>query len=171
MRKKKMTSFDQFATAICENIARNLGLPKIEVLLRRQKHADARKRSATMKRVIATALAVAVCGPALGADADNKEMIGSSGFWKCQGSDGTTVYQDFDCSLKSKPDAPSRPAPEPVNLHIGMTSFDAKMTDYPWGKPRDVNTTTTARGTREQWVYSGHRYLYFENGILTAISN
>ena len=124
-----------------------------------------------MKLIIATIFALTVCGSALGADANNKGMVGDSGFWKCQESDGTTMYQDFDCSLKSKPVAPIRTAPAPVNLRIGMASIDAKMTDYPWGKPIDVNTTTTARGTREQWVYSGHRYLYFENGILTAISD
>ncbi|GMV29539.1 MAG: hypothetical protein AMXMBFR59_16640 [Rhodanobacteraceae bacterium] len=43
----------------------------------------------------------------------------------------------------------------------------------PLGEPEDVNTTTTARGTREQWVYSAgkyeHAYLYLDNGIVTAI--
>jgi hypothetical protein len=39
-----------------------------------------------------------------------------------------------------------------------------------WGKPRKINTTTTAQGERQQWVYSGG-YLYFTNGVLTAIQN
>jgi hypothetical protein len=38
-----------------------------------------------------------------------------------------------------------------------------------WEGPDDVNTTVTAFGTTEQWVYSGNRYLYFTNGVLTAI--
>lgn len=38
-----------------------------------------------------------------------------------------------------------------------------------WGKPRSVNKTTTAYGVHEQWVYSTSRYLYFDDGILTAI--
>jgi hypothetical protein len=41
-----------------------------------------------------------------------------------------------------------------------------------WGAPTDVNTTITASGKREQWVYGEHGgYLYFTNGILTAIQN
>ena len=38
-----------------------------------------------------------------------------------------------------------------------------------WGKPRSVNKTTTAYGVHEQWAYSTSRYLYFDDGILTAI--
>lgn len=38
-----------------------------------------------------------------------------------------------------------------------------------WGHPSSVNKTTTVRGTSEQWVYDVGRYLYFDNGILTAI--
>ena len=38
-----------------------------------------------------------------------------------------------------------------------------------WGEPRNVNKTTTAYGVNEQWVYSTSRYLYFDNGVLTAI--
>ena len=39
-----------------------------------------------------------------------------------------------------------------------------------WGKPKSVNTTTGSWGVHEQWVY-GDSYLYFENGVLTAIQN
>ena len=38
-----------------------------------------------------------------------------------------------------------------------------------WGSPRSVNKTTTAYGVHEQWVYSTSRYLYFDDGVLTAI--
>lgn len=51
---------------------------------------------------------------------------------------------------------------------IGMTE---KMCRTAWGNPRDINTTTTSYGKREQWVYSLKHYLYFENGKLTAIQN
>jgi hypothetical protein len=60
---------------------------------------------------------------------------------------------------------------EKITPHIGMTADDALRADRPWGSPNYVNTSTTARGVREQWVYTyGHRYLYFENGMLTSIS-
>jgi hypothetical protein len=38
-----------------------------------------------------------------------------------------------------------------------------------WGKPEDINKTTTAFGVSEQWVYSDYKYIYLENGIVTAI--
>ena len=38
-----------------------------------------------------------------------------------------------------------------------------------WGEPRSVNKTTTTYGVHEQWVYSTSRYLYFDDGVLTAI--
>lgn len=53
---------------------------------------------------------------------------------------------------------------------IGMTKEQVvKRTN--WGTPNDINRTITAGGTREQWVYGIGRYLYFSNGILTAIQD
>lgn len=51
---------------------------------------------------------------------------------------------------------------------IGMTACGAIAA---WGRPESINKTTTARGTREQWVYGGRNYLYFTNGVLDAIQN
>jgi hypothetical protein len=53
-------------------------------------------------------------------------------------------------------------------VNIGMTAKE--VLESSWGKPQSVNSTHTAAGTREQWVYSGG-YLYFDNGVLTAIQN
>ena len=53
---------------------------------------------------------------------------------------------------------------------IGMT-WSQVVNQTSWGKPYDINRTTTARGTREQWVYGERRYLYFDNGVLTAIQD
>jgi hypothetical protein len=53
-------------------------------------------------------------------------------------------------------------------VQIGM-SKDAVIASM-WGKPRKINRTTTAHGTREQWVYDGG-YLYFEDDTLTTIQN
>ena len=52
---------------------------------------------------------------------------------------------------------------------IGMSKEDVLASS--WGRPESINTTTTSRGTREQWVYGGRNYLYFENGVLTTIQN
>jgi hypothetical protein len=54
-------------------------------------------------------------------------------------------------------------------VRIGMTQ--AEVLASSWGKPDDINRTITAYGTREQWVYGYRSYLYFDDGILTAIQN
>lgn len=52
---------------------------------------------------------------------------------------------------------------------VGMSKQDVIASS--WGKPQSINTTTTATGTRQQWVYGSRSYLYFDDGILTAIQN
>jgi len=59
----------------------------------------------------------------------------------------------------------------PLKLKPSIGMNKAQVEDSSWGKPKDINTTTTAYGTREQWVYENFNYLYFENGILVAIQN
>lgn len=54
-------------------------------------------------------------------------------------------------------------------VSIGMNQDDVLKSS--WGKPKKVNRTTNAYGTSEQWVYGGHNYLYFKDGILTSIQN
>lgn len=49
--------------------------------------------------------------------------------------------------------------------------FTKEMCIESWGRPYDINRTVTAYGTHEQWVYGLWCYLYFEDGILTAIQN
>lgn len=53
---------------------------------------------------------------------------------------------------------------------IGMTKAQV-INQTSWGRAYDVHRTTTASGTREQWVYGNRRYLYFDNGVLTAIQD
>lgn len=53
-------------------------------------------------------------------------------------------------------------------VRIGMSK--AQVIGSMWGKPRKVNRTTTAYSESEQWVYDGG-YLYFTDGVLTAIQN
>ena len=65
------------------------------------------------------------------------------------------VNEEYD------PNAPTRPS-------IGMTKNDVIEI---WGHPTDINRTETAYGISEQWVYYGHRYVYLENGFVTAIQD
>jgi hypothetical protein len=57
-------------------------------------------------------------------------------------------------------------------IWIGMTAAEARAS---WGVPSGgVNRTATASGTHEQWVYNHfwpQGYLYFDDGVLTAIQN
>ena len=55
-------------------------------------------------------------------------------------------------------------------VHIGMT---AEQCELSWGKPDNVNRTTTAAGSHEQWCYgeSCSSALYFDGGVLTAIQD
>jgi len=54
-------------------------------------------------------------------------------------------------------------------VQVGMSQVEVRQSS--WGRPNSVNRTSTSRGTHEQWVYGGHNYLYFEDGILTSIQN
>lgn len=40
-----------------------------------------------------------------------------------------------------------------------------------WGEPKDINSTITAYGTSEQWIYDHYCYIYLDDGIVTGIQN
>lgn len=52
---------------------------------------------------------------------------------------------------------------------IGMTAEEVENSS--WGKPNHVNRTTTANNVSEQWVYGSGRYVYLDNGVVTAIQD
>ena len=54
-------------------------------------------------------------------------------------------------------------------VSVGMTADDVLASS--WGKPQRVRTHTSAGGVREQWVYGGGNYIYFQNGRVTSIQN
>jgi hypothetical protein len=62
-----------------------------------------------------------------------------------------------EAELRSRPKA-----------RIGMTAKQVIETTF-WGRPDEINRIETKYGVKEQWVYSHSRFLYFENGRLTAI--
>lgn len=53
-------------------------------------------------------------------------------------------------------------------VKIGMTD---KMCIEAWGEPDSKNRTVLNGKETEQWVYKTNSYLYFDDGILTAIQN
>lgn len=62
-----------------------------------------------------------------------------------------------------------RSNPKPGGVFIGMSTEEVRTVG--WGRPNSINRTTTAYGVREQWVYGGKNYLYFEDGFLKTIQN
>jgi hypothetical protein len=54
-----------------------------------------------------------------------------------------------------------------ISPQVGMTAEEVIKTK--WGQPQRINKTTTAYGVTEQWVYSGYRYVYLENGVVDAV--
>lgn len=56
-----------------------------------------------------------------------------------------------------------------AGVYVGMSREDVLASS--WGRPQHVNRTTTSTGTHEQWVYGGMNFLYFDDGVLTAIQN
>ncbi len=53
-------------------------------------------------------------------------------------------------------------------VQVGMTE---EMCLEAWGKPKSKNRTILNGLETVQWVYETNSYLYFDNGILTAIQN
>lgn len=57
---------------------------------------------------------------------------------------------------------------EEGEVRIGFTK---EMCIEAWGEPEHINTTTTANGKTEQWVYGWFSYLYFKGNKLIAIQD
>ena len=53
---------------------------------------------------------------------------------------------------------------------IGMTEDEVLKSS--WGKPQEINSYDSKYGNHhEQWVYGNQRYLYFDDGVVTAIQD
>jgi hypothetical protein len=52
-----------------------------------------------------------------------------------------------------------------------VLGMNKEMCSSAWGSPIDINRRIVRGLTHEQWVYGWGTYLYFENGVLTAIQD
>lgn len=52
-----------------------------------------------------------------------------------------------------------------------VLGMNREMCEMAWGEPYRVNRTIVSGTTHEQWVYGWTHYLYFDNGVLTAIQD
>lgn len=60
---------------------------------------------------------------------------------------------------------------EAILNHKVKIGWTKSMCFASWGKPWTIYRTTIATGVHEQCVYSLKKYLYFDNGVLTAIQD
>lgn len=97
---------------------------------------------------------------------DNKDiynyLLSKGADVKKQGEHDAAVMVENDNQEMNK----ENPKPSPA---IGMTKDE--VLNSSWGKPEKINKTITANGTSEQWVYSGYRYIYFDNNVVTCIQD
>lgn len=87
----------------------------------------------------------------------------------CCVSWNSDIMYNYMCSKPKEPqeDETTKQPSKKEEPRIGMTAEDVRKST--WGEPKNINKTTYIWGTKEQWCYSGYRYIYFENGIVTAI--
>lgn len=94
--------------------------------------------------------------------------INNSDFsYKINNEGKLTTVDDTVSYIKLSSDTTKPQANYKLEPKIGMTKSEVENST--WGRPQKVNKTTTKYGTHEQWVYSGNRYLYFDDGELTSI--
>lgn len=79
------------------------------------------------------------------------------------GQTPTKHFEDENSRLTHLP----KDYPEPVEPYVGMTAEQVEAST--WGKPNKINKTTTQYSVNEQWVYSNDKYIYLEDGVVTAI--
>jgi hypothetical protein len=78
--------------------------------------------------------------------------------------------KSYDARIaKEAAERKSRLAKLPPCCRIGMTT--AEVLTSRKGSPDTKNRTVTANHVREQWVYKYGEYLYFDDGVLTAIQD
>lgn len=99
-------------------------------------------------------------------------LFGSKNFDRCFDAAERSIDDDewrleFERLQRDHKAALAAWAKRPKTVRIGMTAKQVRATQ--WGDPEHINSTITAHGKREQWVYGAGSYLYFDNGILTAI--
>jgi hypothetical protein len=89
-----------------------------------------------------------------------------------RGGQGHSGFQEYFSEKNPRDGHPWPPsiwsAIENEQVVIGMTAEQAR---FSWGDPQKINRMTVAGKLQDQWVFRDQKYLYFDNGILTAAQN
>ncbi len=94
------------------------------------------------------------------------QQQGDNSLWERNHVNEEDKSQDIFIEYRKRNSSTVVPSPPA----IGMTRDE--VINSLWGKPNQINKTTTANGVSEQWVYSddvGGGYVYFEDGIVESI--
>ncbi len=81
--------------------------------------------------------------------------------------DGNVVINDGDDATQRTLRRTSVSIRAQRDPQIGMTAEEVRLSS--WGEPYKINKSTYSWGTSEQWCYSGYKYIYLDNGIVTSI--
>ncbi|MBM4345962.1 MAG: hypothetical protein FJ100_21520 [Deltaproteobacteria bacterium] len=109
-------------------------------------------------------VAIASCNLSMILENDKKEQVAfpiasqSADHWIVTAEAATVMAKQFGKDVWAKALA--------GHVAIGMA---AETAEFAWGSPKSKNTTVTNGKVSEQWVYKDGRYLYFENGKVTAV--
>lgn len=110
----------------------------------------------------------------------NLERLAKAGKWMEASSAANEYYDIDDPAFVKQRDAIEKKISAAIaakanagakreGVRVGMSK--EQVLGSSWGKPNSVNKTTSIHGTREQWVYGGNNYLYFEGDTLTTVQH
>jgi hypothetical protein len=105
-------------------------------------------------RAVIVAVALLSASPALAQDSDMLQYYRDRKIERAAAYAHRQAVLDASCAKLGK-------------VKLGMTPAEVLKTC--WGKPDSVNRTVTATRDHQQWVYGIRQYLYFDDGVVTAV--
>lgn len=100
-------------------------------------------------------------------------LIEKTRYSETEKNSGIDLYKDSDDTFEKVSNSIKLPKEKKYyDPEIGMTIEE--VLNSTWGTPDDKNKSTYSWGTTEQWIYENKNdetsYIYFEDGIVTSIS-
>lgn len=94
---------------------------------------------------------------------------GLENFFYVTEDDWSNIYSEteVDWTEIAKNEATANKILRETIPQIGMSADEVIKTK--WGRPEKINKTTTSFGVSEQWVYPNFKYVYLDDGFVTAI--
>lgn len=100
---------------------------------------------------------------------DKENAIDIEDYRKYYRDESIAVSEKEEREEKAEAKRESKKAEKNAEPAIGMT--EAEVIGGAWGSPDKRNIDEYEWGTEEQWVYDDKGYVYFEDGIVTAVQH